>query len=47
MLTLAVDAFGLDEIAGIEPFGTTDERGYNLGTESFSINHDGIMCLLA
>ena len=47
MLALAVLALSLDEVAGVEPFGSTNQCGNNLGTESFTITHDGILRFLA
>ena len=41
MLAFAVLALSLDEVAGVEPFGSTNQSGNNLGTESFTITHDG------
>ena len=36
----------LDEVARVEPFGTTDERGYNVGTQPLAIGDDGILRLV-
>lgn len=47
MLAFAVLALSLDEVAGVEPFGSTNQSGNNLGTESFTITHDGILRFLA